>query len=43
MILEDPDTTVEKSTQTGVVRYLVTLPSWWRKGAIAVDFDEADL
>ena len=49
MILEDPDTGIEIISeesdlyQEGVRKYHVTLPSWWRKGAIAISFDEAEL
>ena len=38
MILEDPDTVVEV-----IRRYHITLPSWWRKGSIAISFDESEL
>lgn len=37
MILEDPDTVVEV-----IRRYHITLPSWWRKGSIAISFDESE-
>ena len=48
MILEDPDTVVEliedrNLSQPGIRRYHITLPPWWRKGIIAVCFDETDL
>lgn len=50
MILEDPDTLVcivGKETSEyyvdGKIRYNITLPSWWRKGSIAVIFEEAEL
>ena len=49
MILEDPDTGIEVVSedsdlyQEGVRKYHVTLPSWWRKGAITIIFDEAEL
>ena len=49
MILEDEDTTAElivegsELHEAGVRRYHVTLPPWWRKGVIALLFDEAEL
>lgn len=48
MILEDPDTLVEmiddtSLSQAGIRRYHITLPPWWRKGTIALCFDETDL
>ena len=50
MILEDPDTSIcivgkDESDlyETGKRRYNITLPSWWRKGSIAVIFDELEL
>jgi hypothetical protein len=49
MILEDPDTQVEIITgnpelcKEGIVRYHIILPSWWRKGMIAISFDESEL
>ena len=49
MILEDPDTTIQIINEDsdlykeGVRRYHVTLPAWWRKGVIAISFDESDL
>jgi hypothetical protein len=50
MILEDPDILVcivGKETSEyyvdGIIRYNITLPSWWRKGSIAVIFEEAEL
>ena len=49
MILEDPDTTVEIISgdsdlyKEGIRRYHITLPSWWRKGSIAISFDESEL
>ena len=49
MILEDPDTEVEMISgdsdlyKEGIRRYRVTLPSWWRKGTIAISFDESEL
>lgn len=39
MILEDPDTGIEIISE----EYRMTLPSWWRKGAITISFDEAEL
>lgn len=50
MILEDPDTDVcvvgEDNIgcyEVGKRMYHITLPSWWRKGSIAVIFDESEL
>jgi hypothetical protein len=49
MILEDPDTAVEIVNEDylyckeGFRRYHVTLPPWWRKGVIAICFDESEL
>lgn len=49
MILEDPDTGIEIISeesylyQEGIRKYHVTLPSWWRIGAIKISFDEAEL
>ena len=49
MILEDPDTKVEivrndpNLCKGGLRRYHVTLPLWWRKGVIALCFDESEL
>ena len=49
MILEDPDTVVEvifgdsDLYKEGIRRYHITLPSWWRKGSIAISFDESEL
>ena len=49
MILEDPDTVVEVISgdsdlyKEGIRRYHITLPSWWRKGSIAISFDESEL
>lgn len=49
MILEDEDTTAElivegsELHEAGVRRYHVTLPPWWRRGVIALLFDEAEL
>ena len=49
MILEDPDTKVEVISgdsdlyKEGIRRYYITLPSWWRKGSIAISFDESEL
>ena len=49
MILEDPDTEVEMISgdsdlyKEGIRRYHITLPSWWRKGTIAISFDESEL
>lgn len=46
MILEDEDTTVEliaKDSElytVGARRYHITLPPWWRRGVIALCFDE---
>jgi hypothetical protein len=46
MILEDEDTTVEliaKDSElytVGVRRYHITLPPWWRRGVIALCFEE---
>ena len=45
-ILEDEDTTGEliaedsELHEDGVRRYHVTLPPWWRRGVIALCFDE---
>lgn len=49
MILEDPDTVVciiDKDDELyveGKRRYNITLPPWWRKGSIALIFDESEL
>ena len=50
MILEDPDTHVcivdeedQECYEKGKRRYNITLPYWWRKGSIAVIFDELEL
>ena len=49
MILEDPDTEVDMISgdsdlyKEGIRRYHITLPSWWRKGSIAISFDESEL
>lgn len=49
MILEDPDTEVDMISgdsdlyKEGIRRYHITLPSWWRKGTIAISFDESEL
>lgn len=49
MILEDPDTTLEivrdnqDLYQEGIRRYHMILPSWWRKGVIAISFEESEL
>ena len=49
MILEDPDTTIQivgedsDYYKASVRRYHITLPQWWRKGVIAVSFDESEL
>ena len=49
MILKDPDTGIEIISeesylyQEGVRKYHVMLPSWWRKDAITISFDEAEL
>lgn len=46
MILEDEDTTAEliaegsELHEAGVRRYHVTLPPWWRRGVIALCFEE---
>ena len=49
IIPEDEDTTVEliaegsELHEAGVRRYHVTLPPWWRKGSVAISFDESEL
>ena len=49
MILEDPDTEVvvlgkeDQHYEAGKRRYIVTLPLWWRKGSIAINFEESEL
>ena len=49
MILEDPDTTIHIIKEDsdlyneGIRRYHVTLPSWWRRGVIAISFEESEL
>ena len=49
MILEDPDTEVDMISgdsdlyKEGIRRYHITLPAWWRKGTIAISFDESEL
>lgn len=49
MILEDPDTElriVDNDSQfheDGKRRYNITLPPWWRKGSIAIIFEESEL
>ena len=49
MILEDPDTTIQIVGEDSdyykarVRRYHITLPQWWRKGVIAVSFEESEL
>ena len=49
MILEDPDTTIQIVNESseyytvGFRRYHITLPEWWRKGMIAISFEESEL
>ena len=49
MILEDPDTVVsilgkdDLLYEDGKRRYNITLPPWWRKGSIALIFEESEL
>ena len=49
MILEDPDTDVvvlgkeDQHYEAGKRRYNITLPPWWRKGSIALIFEESEL
>lgn len=49
MILEDPDTQVavvgndNDLYEGGKRRYNITLPPWWRKGSIALIFEESEL
>ena len=49
MILEDPDTEVvvlgkeDQLYEAGKRRYIITLPLWWRKGSIAINFEESEL
>ena len=49
MILEDPDTEVvvlgkeDQHYEAGKRRYIITLPLWWRKGSIAINFEESEL
>ena len=49
MILEDPDTTIQIVNESseyytvGIRRYHITLPEWWRKGMIAISFEESEL
>ena len=49
MILEDPDTDVvvlgkeDQHCEAGKRRYIITLPLWWRKGSIAINFEESEL
>jgi hypothetical protein len=49
MIIEDPDTVVEMISDSsdlfkdGIRRYHITLPSWWRRGVIAISFEESEL
>ena len=49
MILEDPDTEVvvlgkeDQLYEDGKRRYHITLPPWWRKGSIAIIFEESEL
>lgn len=48
MILEDPDTEVrvfandDELYEEGKRRYNITLPPWWRKGSIALIFEESE-
>ena len=49
MILEDPDTEVvvlgkeDQHYEAAKRRYIITLPLWWRKGSIAINFEESEL
>ena len=49
MILEDPDTQVavigndNELYEEGKRIYNITLPPWWRKGSIAIIFEESEL
>ena len=49
MILEDPDTTIQIVNESseyytvGIRRYHITLPEWWRKGMVAISFEESEL
>ena len=49
MILEDPDTEVvvlgkeDQHYEAGKIRYIITLPLWWRKGSIVINFEESEL
>lgn len=49
MILEDPDTEVcivdndSQFHEDGKRRYHITQPPWWRKGSIAIIFEESEL
>ena len=49
MILEDHDTEVcivdndSQFHEDGKRRYHITLPPWWRKGSIAIIFEESEL
>ena len=49
MILEDPDTEVvvlgkeDQLYEDGKRRYHISLPPWWRKGSIAIFYDESEL
>lgn len=49
MILEDPDTEVRVFANDDELyekrkrRYNITLPPWWRKGSIALIFEESEL
>lgn len=49
MILEEPDTEVcivdndSQFHEDGKRRYHITLPPWWRKGSIALIFEESEL
>ena len=49
MILEDTDTEVsilgkdDQLYEDGKKRYNITLPPWWRKGSIAIIFEESEL
>ena len=48
MILEEEETTVEQISEMseffieGIRRYHITIPDWWKKGVIALSFDEGD-
>ena len=49
MILEDPDTEVcivdndSQFHEDGKRKYHIILPAWWRKGSIALIFEESEL